>query len=130
MRDLKSILDVVLSLAPAVRTTGTANGTAVDLRGFDAAMVTFTTGAWTDGTHTPSVQHSDDGTNFTAVPADAIAGTLTAFTAAGGANAVQRVNYLGGKRYLRGVIVTAGATNGATSEVAVVRGRPGVAPIA
>lgn len=130
MRDLKSILDVAQTLPPAARLNGTANGSSVDLRGYDAVMVTFATGAYTDGTHTPSVQHSDDDSTYTAVPADALTGALAAFTSAGGANAVQRVNYLGGKRYLRGVIVTAGASTGALSQMSVVRGRPNVAPLA
>lgn len=129
MRDLKSVLDEVPTLPPATRVNGTANGSTVDLRGFDAAMVTFGTGAYTDGTHTPSIQHSDDDSTYTTVPADALAGAFAAFASAGGANAVQRVNYLGGKRYLRGVIVTTGASTGAPSRMSVVRGRPGVAPL-
>ncbi len=47
-----------------------------------------------------------------------------------GANITQRVSYLGGKRYLRAVMVTTGATSGAASAATVIRGKPAFAPIA
>lgn len=126
MRDLNSNIDVVASLAPATRTNGTANGAAADLQGFNSAVLVFQSGALTDGTHTPSVEASDDNVTFTAVPAAELSGALAALSA----NSVQRVGYIGSKRYLRPVITTAGATSGGLSAAAVVRGHPAIAPTA
>jgi hypothetical protein len=129
MRDIKSNVDAVVSLAPAARTNGTANGTVVDLHGYEGAMVVFSFGAWTDGTHMPSVQHSDDGVTFYAVDADDLQGTLSAMSSIAGQNAVQRIGYIGSKRYLRAVLVTASATTGALSGANVLRGHPALAPV-
>lgn len=123
MRDLKSNVDVAVSLAPAAR-SASANGAAVDLQGFDAAIATAHFGNWTDGSHTPSLEESDDGSSFTAVAADDLQGAFAAVTSAAGNSSVQRVGYLGRKRYVRAVMTVSGATTGAVAAVAVVRGVP------
>jgi hypothetical protein len=110
---------VVQSLAPAAR-NATANGSSADLAGFQACEIVVGCGAITDGTHTPSVQESDDNSSFTAVAAGDLIGALAACTA----NAVQRVAYKGGKRYVRVVMTIAGATTGALTSAHIVRGRP------
>jgi hypothetical protein len=130
MRDMRSDIDMVTALAPAARTTGTTTGAVVDLQGFNSAMIAYQTGAWTDGTHTPSVQHGDDGTNFAAVDADDLQGAFVAVTGTAGQNAVQRVGYVGNKRYLRVLNVTATATTGAVTSAAVLRGDARVSPLA
>jgi hypothetical protein len=81
MRDLKSNIDVAVSLAPAAR-NATANGAAVDLQGFDAAMAMAHFGNWTDGSHTPALEESDDGASFTAVAASDLQGATTGAVAA------------------------------------------------
>ena len=58
MRDLKSMIDEVQSLAPAVRNAN-VNGTGVDLRGFDSAMAVISSGADVDGTHVPVLEEGD-----------------------------------------------------------------------
>jgi hypothetical protein len=128
MRDLKSNLDLINSIVPAARNAGAAvNGTGVDLQGYGGALVVFTAGAVTDGTHTPKVQESDDNSSFSDVAAGDLYGTaLVAMTA----NSIQRISYLGTKRYIRPVITTAGATTGALTSAAVVRGLPAAAPLA
>lgn len=126
MEDLKNNADVAPSLAPAARVNGTANGSGVDLQGYESAMVVFYAGVVTDGTHTPSIEESDDNSTFTAVPAARQQGTLAVLAA----NVPQRVGYVGLKRYIRPVIVTAGATTGALSTAFVVRADPMVAPLA
>lgn len=128
IRDLKNNVDAAFSLAPAARVNGTANGTVVDLRGYDAAMLLVQFGAYTDGTHTPSLEHSDDGSSFAAVPAVELSNTLTA-VGSGGANSTQRAGYQGSKRYLRAVMVVTGATTGALSAALVLRGAPRQAPV-
>jgi hypothetical protein len=117
LRDLYRKTLTSPSLPPAARVTGTATGTAVDLRGFDAAFVAVTFGAWTDGTHTPSIQHSMD-----------LDGSLAAVSGTSGANALQSVGYIGSQRFVRVVMTVTGATSGALSAASVVAGYPRSAP--
>ena len=131
IRDLLRNLFVTNSLAPAVRVNGTATGTTVDLRGFDAAMITVTFGAYTDGTHTPSVLQSVDGVTF--VPC--VYGTdldatsnLVPVSSSAGANTVQQIGYIGSQRYLAVVMTTTGATSGAYSSASVIAGYPRSGP--
>ena len=130
IRDLNDQVDAVQSLAPAVRTNGTFNGTAVDLRGYDSAAIVVSFGAYTDGTHTPSFQYSDDGTNFTTPAAAEISGALTSISSGAGANTVQRAGHISGRRYIRAVMTVTGATSGALSDMLVLRGDPHRAPLA
>ena len=107
-----------MTLNTGLRTNGTVNGTGVDLSGsgnfFRTAMLLVIAGAVTDGTHTVSLQESDDNVTFTAVAAGDLQGALTAVTT-GNVNTVQRQSYLGSKRYLRASVTTAGATTGGTT---------------
>ncbi|MGE3622974.1 MAG: hypothetical protein AB7H77_03740 [Bdellovibrionales bacterium] len=128
-RDLLRNQTVTQSLAPAVRTNGTATGAGVDLRGYDAAMIAVSFGAWTDGTHTPSLKESADGTTYTAVAAADLQGAFTAVSGAGGANTVQQVGYVGNQRYVQVVMTTTGATSGAASSATVIAGYPRHAPV-
>ncbi len=130
-RDLLRQTLVTQSLVPAVRTNGTATGTAVDLRGYDAAMITVMFGAYTDGTHTPSVIQSSDGITF--VPCvygtdlDA-ASNLSAVSSGAGANTIQQIGYIGSMRYIAVVMTVTGATSGAISSANVIAGYPNNAP--
>jgi hypothetical protein len=127
MRDISNNLSAVESLAPSAR-TATINGAGVDLSGFNGAMVAWSFGSWTDGTHTPSVQESSDNTTFTAVAAGDLEGSFNPVSSGAGANMVQKVGYLGNLRYIRAVLTVAGATSGAVSSVLVIRGFPATAP--
>lgn len=120
---------VANSLSPAARVNGTANGTGVDTRGYDAAMIAVTFGAYTDGTHTPTVQHSADNSTYTTVSASDLDGAFTAVSGAGGANTVQTVGYIGASRYVRVVMTVTGATTGALSAASVLMGEPRTAPV-
>jgi hypothetical protein len=131
VRDLLRNLFVTPSLAPAVRVNGTATGSTVDLRGFDGAMITVSFGAYTDGTHTPSILQSVDGVTF--IPCvygtdlDA-ANNLAAVSSSAGANTVQQIGYIGSLRYLAVVMTTTGATSGALSSASVISGYPRSGP--
>jgi len=129
-RDMKSHLDVAPSLAPATRATGTATGDAVDLQNYTGAMAVFRTGAWTDGTHTPALFESADGTTYAAVAAADLGGTFTAVSGTAGQNGVQRVDYRGGKRYVKGMLVSGTSTTGLLSGLDIVRGNPVNGPLA
>ena len=122
-RDLFNNVNAVQSLAPATRNANT-NGTGADLQGFEAAMAVFEVGAITDGTHTPAVEESDDDSAYTAVAAADLQGTLANFTA----NSIQRVGYLGSKRYIRAQVNSSGTTGAAYSAV-IARGHARHAPV-
>ncbi len=130
LRDLVHNVLATQSLSPAVRTNGTANGTGVDLRGFDAAMILVNFGNWTDGTHTPSLQHSSDGSSYAACSASDLDGAFAAVNGAGGANTTQAVGYIGSQRYVRVVMTVSGATSGAASAASVIGGCPRNRPTA
>jgi len=128
IRDLLRSTFVSSSLSPAARTNGTATGTSVDLINFDGAVFAVSFGSWTDGTHTPSVVESTDGTIFTAAPAADLDGTFAAVSGTSGANTVQQVGYIGSNRFVAVVMTTTGATSGAVSQASVVGGYPHNAP--
>ncbi|MER2519737.1 MAG: hypothetical protein ABTQ34_03495 [Bdellovibrionales bacterium] len=127
-RDLLRNSFVYTSLAPAARVNGTATGAAVDLRNYDGAMVAVAFGSYTDGTHTPSLQHSADGVSYAAVPVADLDGAFTAVNSGAGANTVQQVGYVGALRFLQVVMTVTGATTGALSAASVVLGYPRIAP--
>lgn len=129
-KDIASNVDVALSLHPAAR-AATGTGTAVDLQGYSSAMAVVNFGTWTDGTHTPSLQHSDDGTTYSDAGTDgALQGTFAAASSTATDRGVQRVGYIGSKRYVRGLLTVSGGTTGALSSFNIVRGHPAVAPLA
>lgn len=123
-RDLTSNIDLRTSLAPQAF-TASANGASADLRGFESAAVAFVVGTVTDGTHTPTVEESDDDSTWTAVAAADLSGTLANLASA----TVQRVGYRGAKRYLRAVLTVSGATVGAVAAAVVIRGNAAQRPI-
>ena len=128
--DFKNNVLIAHSIAPAVRTNGTVNGTGVDLLGYEGAAMIFHAGAWTDGSHTPSLQESDDNSSFSAVAAADLHGSFTAVTGSGQQNATQIVGYKGSKRYVRASLLTSGATTGALSGACIVKAFPRNAPAA
>lgn len=135
MRDLANSIAVVESLAPAVRTTD-ANGTGVDLQGFQSATVIAHIGAEGDTLASDlkidlKLEHSDDDQTFTAVAqADVVEATIADggifYTADAAADVgVATVGYVGGKRYVRVVSDLTGThTNGTPTSAVVVKGHP------
>src|SRR5437879_13399200 len=123
LHSLKDHISEAISLSPAAR-TASANGTGVDLAGFESACCVAAYGVWTDGTHTVKLQDSDDNSSFADVAAGFLDGAFTAVSASGGSNTTQRVSYTGGKRYVRAVLTVSGATTGALSAAVIVRGDP------
>lgn len=121
IRDLKSNIDVNHSLAPAVG-TGNRTGTGVDLRGYDGALVVAHFGAWTDGTHTVSLEDSSDNTTFASVASSNLLGSFTGVSGTAGNNTVQRVGYIGGNRYIRAFITASASTVVCATAATVVRG--------
>lgn len=128
MRDIKSNIKVVPSLAPA-SLTAAANGSGVDLRDFDSACVEFNAGVI--GGTTPSftfeVQESDDNATFAAVAANDLQGTAPVITTTNAG--VTTVGYLGAKRYIRAVAKTVSGTSPTLlCAASVVLGNPALLP--
>lgn len=130
MRDLKSNIKRVPSLAPQ-SITAAANGTGVDLAGYDAACVSFNCGAMTGTTpsYTFEVQESDDNATFAAVADKELKGAEPVVTATNAG--VFSVGYMGYKRYIRAVAKTVtGTTPTLLCEASVILGNPRNVPTA
>jgi hypothetical protein len=130
MKDLYHNLGAVPAVVPAVK-SATENGTAIDLAGFNSALIVLNTGAIVgDGDFNAKLQESDTTTDadFSDVAA---ADQLGSFPASLDANAAYRVGYIGSKRkrYIRVVLTKAGGTSIAAGAVAVL-GTPAIAPLA
>lgn len=119
--DQSELLSVNQSLPPASR-TASANGTTVSTSDYESVMVTFAAGTVTDGTHTPSVEVSQDGgSTWTALTDADLVGPLVAITT----NSTQTVGYVGRANAVRAVVTVAGATSGGTYAATVTLGNKG-----
>lgn len=122
----------VQSLAPASRTAD-ANGTGVDLQGYEGAEIVFDVGAegvTLSGTDKIAleVEESDDNSTFTDVAAadligEESAGVVKTLDENAEAPAIYSVGYIGSKRYVRAVVNYSG-THGTGTVIAahVVKG--------
>lgn len=118
MKDLVNRIAAALSLLFAAR-TATTNGTGVDLANCEGATILVQTGTITDGTHTISLQESDDNVTFTNVAAADLIGTPPAITAPDD-DKVFKFGYIGIKRYIRVVSTVAGTTTGGVYGASVI----------
>ena len=142
MKDLKNNIGVVQSLAPAERNSD-ANGTGVDLQGFESATVVIDMGAEGITLSTTNkieieLEHSDDNATYTDVTssADVIGatpdsnGVIATFDDPGEAPAISSVGYIGGKRYIRAVANFSGTHGTATPlGVSVIKGHARKNPV-
>ena len=137
--DLANNTAVALSYKPTV-TTAAANGTGVDLQGYKSATLVAFIGAEGDTLSSSvhfeiSLEHSDDNSTYTDVTqSDITNGTIASGgiwlkldgTAGGDPDTtglVTQVGYIGGKRYIRGVIAKTGThSNGTPIGLLVVKG--------
>ena len=128
MKDTYSDFSVAASILPAVQ-SATASGTAVDLQGYNSALLVINTGAIaSSGLYDIKLQESDTTTDgdFADVAAADLLGSLPAGLAA---DTVYRQGYVGNKRYVRAVITKQSGTSIAAGAV-IVRGHPFDAPVA
>lgn len=123
-RDLHSQISTATSVAPAGNRTATINGTGVDLAGYRSAAAVVTFATVTDGTWTPSLDESDNNSDWTAVAAADLSGSFTAVTSSND-ESVQEVSYMGTKRYIRVTVTeTVASTTGGIFSASIVRGDP------
>lgn len=123
-----------LALTSAARTNGTVNGSTVDLgvygNDFRTALFVITTGAITDGTHAITLEHSSDGSNWSAVPAERRQGALPSIGSVDD-NVVLEVGYIvGTEQYVRLAVTTSGATTGGIYSAVAVLGSASSSPVA
>lgn len=126
-KDQVKEISVVSTLLPNVRDT-TASGATVDLAGFNSATFVFHVGTITDGTFTPDLEDSPNGTDWTNIDSAYLSGSFVA-GASDADDTIQEVGYVGAQRYVRANIVVTGspATGGAVG-ISVVRGNPRTLP--
>lgn len=137
MRDISNRTVAVATQVPAV-VTADADGTTVDLQGFNSAMVVVNTGVEGD-TLSASVkfdfilEHSDDDSTWSAVTSstDVTEGSVDSsgifLTLDDNAETPQisQIGYIGGKQYIRCKIDTTGThSNGTPMGVTVIKGNP------
>lgn len=137
MRDISNRTKSVATQVPAV-VTADANGTGVDLQGFESAMVVVNTGAEGD-TLSSSVkfdfilEDSDDDSTYSAVTSSTSvtegsvdsSGIFLTLDANGETPQISQIGYIGGKRYIRCKIdVTGSHSNGTPMGAVVVLGNP------
>lgn len=139
MKDLSNNISPAVSLAAATRTAA-ANGTGVDLQGYESATVLVDVGAEGDTLSSSvyfevSLEESDDDSTYTDVAqAGIVDGTISSGgiflkldgTANGNpdsAGGIFRVGYVGNSRYIRVVLAKTGThSNGTPLGAMVVRG--------
>lgn len=141
MRDLSNNIVPANSIINAVKTAA-ANGTGVDLQGYESAMIVVSVGAEGDTlaanlNFQVSLEHSDDNSTYTdCVQAEIIDGTIaadgvflildgtgTAGSSDGNPDSVGGtwwIGYVGGKRYIRVVIAKTGTHSTGTPISALV----------
>lgn len=123
-QDLYTAQSAINSLRAAAR-TATANGTAADLKGYEAALVVIDLGtfAGTTPTATLQVQESDDNSTYTVVAAADLQGGALAGIDTTNDEQLHVRGYLGTKRYLRVAITAiAGTTPSLPCSASIVRG--------
>jgi hypothetical protein len=122
MKQVKGSLTVVDSIQHD-RASVAGAGAEVDLSGYDTALAVLDVIAL--GGTSPSVtyqlEHSDDGTTFTAVPADQLQGAQPG--AITSAPTMVAIGYVGANRYLRWRLVSITGTSPTVTAVGyVIRG--------
>lgn len=128
-RDLGKNVDVQRSFALGAQTVA-ADGTTVDLAGFESAVAVLDVGLQSGTSCTFILHESDDGTTWNAVSTADCGGVTNSFViTTANDNATYKVPYVGGKRYLRWELTAATAGNVLVSGL-IVRGSPRSAPLA
>ena len=128
MRELLNDVGLVQSLAPAV-ISATATGAAIDLAGYQSALVIVNTGAIVSaGDFAISIEESDTttGGDFAAAAAADVLGTVPATLEAA---SIYKLAYIGNKQYIRTVFTKAGGTSIAAG-IVVAKGHALTGPVA
>ncbi len=138
-KDLYTLTAPIVGLnTQTIASDTVVDGNTIDMQFFEGVLFTIQTGALTDGTYTPKLQDSPDGTNWTDVVDQAGSGSVTGpyyaignystnLVSTGGypaavistANTATNLGYVGKQRYVRIVITSSLVTSGAVIGVSV-----------
>lgn len=124
MKDMKNILGTPAVSLSAKARTSTANGTAVDLAGYEGALVILDIGLFSDpgSSNAFKIQHSGPGA-WADVGSAYYSNAFTAVASSGGDNVCQAAHYIGERRYIRVVqTITGSPSTGLVSGAVVLRG--------
>lgn len=128
---LEESVKVAVTIDPAT-VTATTTGQTVD-RGTanpaDKIMAVFQTGKVTEGTVTPSIQVSDDASNWDDADATELGGAFVALDDDVTARSIQEVEYLGLARYVRIKATFAQVTTGVPIAGQIVLGSFRTSPV-
>ena len=136
--DLYNNIALVHALAPqTINTNTTTASSAIDLDGYEGALITFHSGAIA-GTSaanifTPLITECDtSGGTYTDVADADLIGTEAAAVHNGGTdNTITKIGYVGSKRYIKvSIVSTATTTAGGLIEAQVIKGAALVRPVA
>lgn len=129
-RDIHNEIKVVTTISPAAALTADTTGTAVDTAGYRSKVCVLHSGTATDGTFTPALHESDaSGSGFTAVAAADLSGSFATVTSSTD-EIVQKISYLGTKRYLKLVLTETVASAGQFHSATIVLADPITRPAA
>ena len=137
MRDLANSISMVQSLAPAVRTAD-ANGTGVDLQGFESTTIVVDTGIEGDTLSSTvkidfKLEDSSDNSTFAAVSSSTSVtdgtvdsnGIFLTLDANAETPQITTIGYIGWKQYVRVVAEFTGThSNGTPVAASVIKGHP------
>ena len=133
-RDIRSNLLPKVAFNANITSSTTTNGAIIDTADYDSGvMYAFMCHAYTDGTYTPVIEHSDDSgmSGAVDVPDENLIGTeaqavLSAVSASGAD--LKTIGIIGTKRYVRVKITSATVTTGARIVVTAVV-QPEILPV-
>ena len=140
MKDLYNNIEIVSVLDP-IAVTATATYDDIDLAGFNSALLVLNCGLDAGTGLSAShklvfvLNHSDDGTTYTAVETKDMldltvtAGVVLTIDAVGEDNSIYKLGYVGGKRYLQLVMTETGTVSMPLS-IECIKGNPLDAPVA
>ena len=134
MRDLHNNIKAEVALdTTSISSDTTTAGNIIDMQGFGSVEFVMQSGTLTDGTYTPLIEEGD-ASNLSDAAAVADSDLLGTEAAAAFAstddNAVNKIGYIGNKRYVRLSIVSASTTTGGTLSAVSVKSNAGDLPVA
>lgn len=134
MRDLHNNIKAEVAFNTASITTNTTTvGRIIDMQGFSSAEFLIQAGNLIDGTYTPLIEEGDASnlSDASAVADSNLLGTeAAAVFIATNDHIVNKIGYIGNKRYIRLSIVSTGITTGGTVSSVMVKSNASNAPVA
>lgn len=118
MRAIKDDFTVAMTLTPRAL-AATVTGAAVDLANVEQNVFVVEPGAWTDGTFAYKLTESADNTTYTDVTSTDQVGTF-ANTSGTATAIIQKVSYIGTKRYVKPVVTVSAVTTGMLVGIAAI----------